>query len=428
MSISVLLAVGNRYDAQLATTLQRTPQAHLVRRCADLADLLAAGATGLADTALVGADLRGLDRSAIGALQEHRVRVIGVAPPQDEDAERHLRQIGLLHVIAADADPIALAEVLSAAVDQDQDPDPDADPDGQLELMSGEAEGSPEPERRRLVAVWGPIGSPGRTTIAVTLAAELADRTGSCLLIDADTYGASIAQHLALLDEAPGLAAATRASDHGTLDLPVLSRLAPEVLPGLRVLTGLPRADRWPELRAPAIDHVLDLGRQLARVSVVDCGFALEDDEELSYDTRAPRRNATTLSTLAAADQVLAVGSGDPIGLQRLVRGLQDLAAVTSAPVLVVVNKVRSAAVGSTPERRIREALLRFAGVEQVWVVPDDRATLDAAMLSGRALPEYAPDSPVRRAVVKIAEGLGVVDEARRRGRGRRDRRKVGQP
>ena len=44
--------------------------------------------------------------------------------------------------------------------------------------------------------------------------------------MDADTYGGSVAQVLSLLDEAPGLAAAVRAADHGSLDLPGLARLA----------------------------------------------------------------------------------------------------------------------------------------------------------------------------------------------------------
>ena len=32
---------------------------------------------------------------------------------------------------------------------------------------------------------------------------------------------------------------------------------------------------------------------------LLDLGFAIEDDEELSYDTAAPRRNAATLAGLA---------------------------------------------------------------------------------------------------------------------------------
>src|SRR5665811_1071077 len=107
--------------------------------------------------------------------------------------------------------------------------------------------------------------------------------------------------------------------------------------------------------------------------------FSLEDDEELSYDTLAPRRNAATLTSLAVADQVMAVGAGDPIGLQRLVRGLQELGTVASPSPTVVINRVRASAVGPRPERRILEVLTRFAGIDEPRFIPDDPATLDDA-------------------------------------------------
>jgi len=272
-----------------------------------------------------------------------------------------------------------------------------------------------------VVAVWGPTGAPGRTTLAVTLTGELAALGRSALLVDADTYGGCVAQTLALLDEAPGLAAAARSSEHGTLDLPALARLAPEVTGGMRVLTGIPKAERWPELRTSALEHVFSLARHLAAFTIIDCGFNLEDDEELSYDTLAPRRNAATLTALAAADTVVAVGAADPVGLQRLVRGLRELESTGSVPPVVVINKVRADAVGRRPEQRIRDALARFAGLDEVRFVPDDRSSLDAAVLAGRTLTEHAPQSPARVAVAALAAELAGVPattpSGRRRGR-----------
>jgi len=261
----------------------------------------------------------------------------------------------------------------------------------------------PRPTRAPVIAVWGPNGAPGRTTLATTLAAELAARDASVLLVDADTYGGCVAQALGLLDEAPGVAAACRAADQGLLDLPALARTAPEVVPGLRVLTGLPKAERWPEVRAGALERVLDLARTLVDVVVVDCGFCLEDDEELSYDTSAPRRNEATLTTLAVSDLVVAVGGADPVGLQRFVRGLQELGTVPSGEPVPVVNRVRAAAVGSRPQARIADSLARFAGLAAVRFVPDDPETADAAMLAGRSVVEHAPDSPLRHAVADLA-------------------------
>jgi len=267
--------------------------------------------------------------------------------------------------------------------------------------------------------VWGPTGAPGRTTVAVTLATELAVLGIPTVLVDADTYGGSVAQALSFLDEAPGIAAATRAADQGTLDLPMLARLSPVASPGLRVVTGIPKAERWTEIRAPALERVLTLARRLGQVVVVDCGFNLEDDEELSYDTMAPRRNAATLTTLGLADEVVAVGGCDPVSLQRLVRGLQELGGVPSPRPVVVVNRVRSGAVGAKPEARVSEALARFAGVDEVVFVPDDPAALDAALLEGRSLAECAPSSPVRSAVRGLAARVADVSVPHGR-RGRR--------
>ena len=394
MSRSVLTAVTDRWEGQLVTVLERGTDLEVARRCADLADLLAAAAAGLAAVAMVSADLRALDRAALAHLRDCGVAVVGVYPPGDEAAERHLRQLGIDTVVAADADGTLLQATVDALAPADARAeagvrDVRADPLEDLLTTAPRAGGAgparaPQhadgPAREAeaeapgvLLAVWGPTGAPGRTTLAVNLATELSRTGARTLLVDADTYGGCVAQVLSVLDEAPGFAAATRAADHGTLDLPGLARLAPEVAPGLRVLTGIPKAERWPELAAPAVEHVLTLSRRLARFTIIDCGFSLEDDEELSYDTRAPRRNAATLTALSLADHVLVVGAADPIGLQRLVRGLQELAVLPCPEPVVVVNKVRASAVGARPEQRIRDALARFAGVRAAALRPRGR-------------------------------------------------------
>ena len=425
MSRSVVTAVSDRWESALVTTLERGTDAQIARRCPDLADLLAVAGSGLAEVALVSADLRSLDRTALDHLRECAVTVVGIYPPGDETAQRHLRQLGIATIIAADASAEVIQETLdgldapsaqsgleptwSAHELETADPGgPDGGP-GAVDVgasraaASGQAGADVDSSLGTIIAVWGPAGAPGRTTIALNLASELARLDQPTVLVDADTYGGCIAQALSLLDEAPGLAAATRSADQGSLDLAALARLAPEVSPRLRVLTGIPKAERWPELRAAALEHVLTLSRRLGRFIVIDCGFSLEDDEELSYDTLAPRRNAATLTSLAAADQVLAIGAGDPIGLQRLVRGLQELGTVASPTPTVVINRVRSSAVGPRPESRIRDALTRFAGIDDPRFIPDDPASLDRALLAGQTLAEAAPDSDVRKTLVALA-------------------------
>ena len=65
-------------------------------------DLLAAAASGLAQLALVSADVRGLDRSAVEQMRAGGASVVGVFAPGDESSERHLRQLGVDDVLVAD--------------------------------------------------------------------------------------------------------------------------------------------------------------------------------------------------------------------------------------------------------------------------------------------------------------------------------------
>lgn len=526
--VPVLTAVTGRWEAPLVAGLERgNCGVQVVRRCADLGELLAAAQAGLARAVVVSADLPRLDGEALAGLRARGVPVVVLAEPGAPGTAQRLRLLGVPAPLPADATADAVAEaVLAAVAGQDSGPiiaggaaghpgdvagvpapgpgtgrsvpgappgasapgsvpgpagsraasvgwpppdgpppdGPPADgppaaasppglpsrlPPGESSFSSssassaavdpvpgagagvgsggpahgsasngsashgsapGPAEGSGAGGARpgRLLAVWGPTGAPGRTTVAVTLACELARAGYPTLIADADTYGPSVAQTLALLDESAGLAAAVRAANQGSLDLQRLAVLAPAVQPGLRVLTGIPRPGRWPELRPSGLRTVWQLARSLAAWTVVDCGFGLESDEELSFDVTVPRRNGATLCTLAEADLVLVVGAADPLGLHRLVRGLQDLREVlpTGTSRRVVVTKVRDASVGSPARHNVTDALARYAGVRDAVLVPDDRAACDAAMLVGRSLAEVAPQSPARQALAGLAAEL----------------------
>jgi Flp pilus assembly CpaE family ATPase len=261
--------------------------------------------------------------------------------------------------------------------------------------------------------------------VAVGLADEAARLDVPTLLVDADVYGGVVAQVLGLLDESPGLAGAARQAAAGTLDEAALGRLVWAVRPRLGVLTGLARADRWPELRPHAVAAVLDEVRRSAELTVVDCAFSLEEDEELSFDTAAPRRNGVTLTVLEAADVVLCVSGADPVALQRSIRALGELRDVLpDVEPVVVVNQVRRGPVPGDPRREIGDALERFAGREVGFFLPADRRATDAALAEGRTLAEVAPSSPLREELRSVAAALtGVPVPTSGRGRPRLRRR-----
>ncbi len=429
MDLPVLTAVtGARWESDIVSALERSSLGlDVVRRCVDLPDLLATAQSGQARAVLLSADLRRLDRDAVARLMSGGVAVVGVVSPGDVEGEDRLHRLGISTVVPADAPADMLAGAVAEAVEVAHASGgmPVAEfamsnPRGAMPTLPP-AQELPTYETGtgtgQLMAVWGPAGAPGRTSVAVTLATELALFGVPTLLADADVYGGVISQALGLLDEAPGLAAACRAANNGTLDLPALARHAREVLPRLRVLTGIQRADRWPELRAAALEQVWDLGRQLAAAIVVDCGFCLEQDEEISFDTAAPRRNGATLTTIEAANTVIAVGAADPIGLQRLIRGIEELReAVPGVAIRVVVNGVRKGPVGGDAEGQIRDALRRYAAIDTVVCVPYDRTSFDTALAQGRTLAEVAAKSPARPPLRGLAaELMGIALPKQRR-------------
>jgi Flp pilus assembly CpaE family ATPase len=256
--------------------------------------------------------------------------------------------------------------------------------------------------------VWGPAGAPGRSVVATNLAAELASLGHSTLCIDLDTYGASLAQLMGLLEDGSGVAAACRAANAGSLDAATLRRHAVEVRPRLRLLTGVTGPHRWPELRPASLEVVVERAKQAFRYVVVDVGFCTEQDEELSYDTVAPRRNGAAVDVLSAADCVVAVAAADPIGIARFVRTVTDLPrARESGTPITVINRVRRSAIGrGDPAQQIALALGRYADINDAVMVPDDAPTADAAVASGRTWAEVAAASPARLAIRDLARRL----------------------
>jgi Mrp family chromosome partitioning ATPase len=431
-------AEGAPWEERLLRELTESEHgARIVRRCVDIVDLLAVAAVGQGQAALVSSGLHRLDADAVEKLGAAGVAVVAVLDGglETSDVANALRAVGIQHVVGADAPAEVVAAVLDTAVNQARSPGDAAParsfawPTAAVEL-SGRPDpvhpsGAPSPQRRgAVVAVWGPTGGPGRSTVAVALADELARLGAESLLVDCDVYGGSIAAMLGLLDESPGIAAAVRNASTGHLDDEVLAALCWQLEPRFRVLTGLPRADRWPELRPSAIAQVIGMARELADFTVIDVGFCLESDEELSYDTLAPRRNGATLAVLDEADVVLAVGSADPLGIHRLARGLEDLrAAEIAAPVWIVLNRVRSSATHSAPEAELSEAVTRFTGQPPAAYLPLDLSGCDASMLAATTLGHAAVSSPLRLGIVELAAALSGRPASSRLGRRRRTAR-----
>lgn len=346
-----------------------------------------------------------LDTAVVVLCDRSGTRIVPLCA--DADAERHAAAHGLESPLPRSADGWEVADTLAAG--------PTTQPARPVET------GVP-----RTIAVWGPAGSPGRSTLAIELAVELARGGRHVGLVDADTHAPSIALSLGLADEGPGFAAACRQAASGVLDPRELARVSlPLGRSGVDVLTGINRTSRWPELSGPRVGAALEVCREWVDHVVVDVAASLERDEEIVSDLDdGPRRNAATLAALTSADLVVAVVGADPLGVARFLKAVPELrSAIGTTPVAVIANRLRPGALGIDARGQVRRTLDRFAGVEEVWFVPQDPRSADAALLSGQPIAEVAPKSPVVHALRRfVGEAVIVAPQQPAQRRGRRTR------
>ena len=416
----VLIAVDEPHGSALADELTQDGIAVVAvvaaSALADVADDLARSADPTLVGALEAADAvvlevsRGTLTSPVVALcDRNAVRIIPLSGSPADD--RIASAFGLEPALSRDVAGWEIAERLAA---------PPAPSSSEVPDEPGAASGPP-----RLIAVWGPAGAPGRTTVAIELAVELARGGRHVGLVDADSHAPSIALALGLADEAPGFAAACRQSELGGLDARELTRIsAPIGHSGVDVLTGLNRPSRWPELSESRVAGALGTCREWADHTVVDVAAPLERDEEIMSDLDGPRRNAATLSALRSADLVVAVAAADPLGVSRFLRAYPDLrATIGSTPVAVVANRLRPGALGIDARGQVRRTLDRFGGVHDVWFVPTDPRAADAAILAARPIADVAPRSSIPQAVRRFV-GEAVAPAPQRLRRTRRSARR----
>ena len=356
------------------------------------------------DVVVVGAGVETLDAELLAACDERGIRLVALAATDGERA--HASRLGILEVVERSAGWAEIEPLVSGGVP--------------VPARLGDP-ASRSPRADSVVVVWGPAGAPGRTTIAINLAAEIAAAGHAVALVDADPYGGSVAPSLGLLDEAPGFASACRLAGSDALDRAELERIAQRYSSpraSFDVFTGLVGPSRWPELSSERVTAALAAIRARFEYVVVDAGFSLERDEELTSDQFAPRRNAATFAALAAGDRVIAVGLADPVGLSRLLRGHGDLVELVEPErVDVMVNRVRTSALGIDAHAQVRQTLRRFAGIADPTLLPHDGKAADAAILTARTLRDAAPRSPLRAVVREYALDrlLPVPEPARRR-------------
>lgn len=366
-------------------------------RCLSADELLAACANGhQVDAVLLAFDLHRLGGDALDELQRSRVPLVLLAP--DPDARRWQTFAGVVVPLDADAalvrqalDAARHGERLASAGLEVENPAQDAQP---VQVASS-ASAALVAEGLAVLALVSGHGSPGRTTIAASLAAALGAVTPTAL-VDCDLNGPSVAAQLDL-DPTRNLYMVAHAEPESPRDWdraleqelqPLCSTRSPYAV----ALCGVPKPEMRTALTRAFIERLLGELRQRYGHVVIDLGADL-----IGSDAAAAVQRAVP----ALADRVLLVASPDIMGLwhARSALGfLRDQLHVDADQVALLLNRY---------DRRYhlpRSEIEWSLGVPAAAVVPFDHHAAQRSLAAQHPLVLEGGRSRAARALLDLAE------------------------
>ena len=303
-----------------------------------------------------------LTRGLVAELHDQGRRVLGVSDRATPESAELLNECRVDRVVTSDAPH---HEFLEALVLLESDPFGERQLDGEgIRLHASRGARSSRPadgsgtrfETSPLVAVGGP-GGPGTTEVAIQFA-----YAGNAVLVDGNEIAAAIAPRLGLSME-PNIRSAIDAVEFGMGDLDDATQL--HASSGLRVVTGIPHAEAWAQVRPGELMRALRAlcGQQPVVVDL--CGML----EDVGSPTRG--RFGATRAVLLEADTIVGVGSGTPLGVIRLLGWVGEVHALRpDAPIHIVMNR--------SPSDRFRKSELgdefsRAYQAHSLCLLPEDR-------------------------------------------------------
>ena len=265
-----------------------------------------------------------------------------------------------------------------------------------------EIDATGKPKIGKIIAVWGTHGAPGRSTLALALAAYLNEQ-GSTILVDCDINAPAQVQLLGLPEDSSGLASAARLATHGELDSTRLVQTLLSAKADLQVLTGLGRSGRWRELPVASMNKVWEVCRHTAEYTVVDLSGGLEEERVEDF-AMEPDHDAVAAALLEQADLTLIVGAADPVGIRRLIQLLNSNRQAVGGRSQVVVNRVRSSTAGADPNTAIGSVLARYTSASDIVYVPADYRLFDKALMQAQPVAVVESRSAAAKSIAKLAK------------------------
>lgn len=379
----VTLAGDSEREADLAARFATQPGVELFMRCVDRVELLAT-VRGADLDAIVAVGAPGwFDAATAREALRAGIRIVGVA---DNALEAELLEGRGAQVLDASIEVDAIMSACRTA--QPKAPAPVAQ--------------QPLQRAGEIIAVWGPKGAPGRTTVAIELACALAATGEETVLVDADPYAGDVLQMLGVVEELPSLLwGVAAAADDQITSATILGELRRIGSKGPLVLPGLPRAELWTEIGEFGFANLIKLLANGSRFVVLDIGFCIEDATHTG--SARNNRNRMARATLERADRVLAVCRADPIGLKNFIWSFDSLREIVDEDrISILLNRSHAA-----EHRETVELLERHTGRRPVIAIPDRPSECRRALTQGGSLHEVRPSSDICTQVRVLTEKLG---------------------
>ncbi len=274
-------------------------------------------------------------------------------------------------------------------------------------------EPAPEPERAsavasaQIIAFSSAMGSPGKTSLCINVAFELASAGKRVGLVDFDLASPSLLTALNQDSITAGLAGVKRLASQGRLFAEDLHRFLMvlnydgvklTVLPGAVGLgDSEPRGSSWIEVADQLIDK---MGGAF--------DYVLFDLPSLVVQ---PQLVAHVLNL---ADFGFAVSGADPVSVERWLWFKAQLEAlgVRETPALVV-NQVRDSVLGGNAKGQLADTFERVAKTDVISFIAQDHNAFDLALREGLPLQLAKKASPARHAISMLVR-QGILNQRSR--------------
>ena len=389
---------GRKNEADLISAITSSG-CTVIRRCLEAVDLLAAAEVEPQAQIVVDIAVPRLGAEIVASIQDRAIgRVIGLVDGDPGISQARAWGIDrIMDMRSADATESLIRSLRDGLANTQ-------DSAGKRAMLDRTA--VDRRQRGSIVAVTGPPGAPGRSTVALGLAEAWANSGERVCVIDADTCAPALAYLVGITENVSGVLVAARYADQGALDARSLGSACRQLTDRLWILTGIGSPDRWPGATPAVLDRIWSTCAEHFDKVVIDAGTLL--DTAPIDDPFAARleRDGATISALRASDSTVVVCRPDPIGIVRLIHQLPLIAEhAREADLRVLVN--RQSGSGRKAGSQVAEALLEAGITIPIQTLRED-SSVATCVARGALLGEVAATLRLRKSLGRISRDLAA--------------------